>query len=123
MIHFERQFLKYLLSGFINTIVGYSITIFMLININNLALALALSTIFSVFFNFVMYSIVGFSVKLTFSKFFKFLIVYIILYLLSLIAMQVLIIWIPLKIIAYSVFYPISILLSFVMLRKFVFKN
>lgn len=123
MIHFERQFLKYLLSGFINTIVGYSITIFMLININNLALALALSTIFSVFFNFVMYSIVGFSVKLTFSKFFKFLIVYIILYLLSLMAMQVLIIWIPLKIIAYSVFYPISILLSFVMLRKFVFKN
>ena len=95
----------------------------MLININNIPIALALSTIFSIFFNFVIYSIVGFSVKLTISKFFKFLIVYIILYLLSLIAMQTLIIWVPLKIIAYSVFYPLYILLSFTMLRNFVFKD
>lgn len=123
MIHFDRKFLRYLFSGLINSIVGYSAAVILLTLIPNIPIALALSTIFGIFFNFIVYSVVGFSVKLNLKKFIKFLVVYSALYVISLMAMNILIIWFPLKIVAYSVFYPIYVFLSFIMLNKFVFKD
>ena len=123
MLHFSKDFLRFLFSGFINTIIGYSLSISLLIYFDSFVVALAIASAIGACSNYIIYSKFGFRETMTLVKFFRFIILYIFMYLISLLSMRLIMIYIPSKYVAYTIFFPLYVLTNYHLLKRYIFNK
>jgi len=88
--HLNKEFLKFLISGGINTLATYLMYLFLLL-FYNYSLSYSVSYIAGIFLSYYLNSVFVFKEKISFCKFLKFPIVYLVQYLVNMLLLYVLV--------------------------------
>ncbi|WP_307417043.1 GtrA family protein [Paenibacillus sp. W2I17] len=88
--HLNKEFLKFLISGGINTLATYLMYLFLLL-FYNYSLSYSVSYITGIFLSYYLNSVFVFKEKISFRKFLKFPIVYLVQYIVNMLMLYVLV--------------------------------
>jgi putative flippase GtrA len=116
--------IKFLFTGIVNTIFGYLAFALLIYFDYDYLIALLISTILGVLFNYFSYGVYVFSSKTSPLKFFKFIVSYILIYCFNTLMLHVLKIVLMLDIyFLQMICIPFNVVISWVLMNRWVFKN
>lgn len=120
--HLNKEFLKFLISGGINTLATYLMYLFLLL-FYNYSLSYSVSYVAGIFLSYYLNSVFVFKEKISFRKFLKFPLVYLVQYLVNMIMLYILVEYAQLNVqivplVAMVVTIPITFLLSKMIIKS-----
>ena len=120
----NKEFIRFLLTGALNTLFGLSISILVLKLLPiSYILCMALSTSIGIIFNFISYQFLTYRVDFNIKRFPKFLLFHFIVYLINILLMGILISQGFDRVISLLYVFPFIILFTFKIQKNYIFKN
>jgi putative flippase GtrA len=114
---------QFILIGFINTIFGYSASIFMLYLVQTPWISLAIANTLSVLFSYLTNSKLLFAVPISIKTFFLFISYYLIILIAQVNLLEILYQYTNNSFISFTIIFPFVVLITFIVYRKIIFKN
>jgi len=120
--HLNKEFLKFLVSGGINTLATYLMYLLLLL-FYNYSISYSISYVAGIFLSYYLNSVFVFKEKISFRKFLKFPLVYIVQYLINMLLMYILVEYVQMyaqivPLVAMVITVPITFLLSKMIIKS-----